>query len=93
MVTECATMYCTKCSDLSWELLIRHVVSCYSKMYNVTSDLFFFSMFHTGIEFSLPVPDDSVPLSDTTDTSRLVEYSLRCSLDIIVKPIDLYHTF
>ena len=58
------------------------------------SDLIIFcSMFNTGIEFILPVPDDSVPLSDTTDTSRLVEYSLRCSLDLIVKPTDLYRTF
>ena len=82
IVTECATRYVlNKCSDLSWELLIGHVISCYSKMYNFTFDLLFFSMFYTGIEFGLPVPDDSVPISDTKDTSRLVEYSLRCSLD------------
>ena len=43
IVTECATRYVLyKCSELSWELLIRHVISCYSKMYYVTSDLLFF---------------------------------------------------
>ena len=72
--------------DQACRILLQQNVQCHFRS-------IVFSMFPTGIEFSLPVPDDSVPLSDTKDTSRLVEYSLRCSLDLIVKPTDLYRTF